>query len=305
MELMYYVICILVILLSNLDSKKCEYFAIGYILITRLSGFESDFIYNYLNYLHLEPIRILKSPFFLRELAYYLPTSFLFKILGNATLTFIVVDLILFYFLKKSFKKLQLPRMSILIYYLLFMSIFGFQNVYRQFIGTSMILIILPSLRNFKIIFPILTHNSMFIYTALLLRNRYVRIIFYLITSLIFIYYAQLKSNIQSGTGDFSLLYFIAISINFYISHLGNTRKKQLLEMRYISRILFSLSIIIFFFLSNSQSERIFMSILTITTIINLRTIQLAIKQRQFAFKTFALIYIIPTLIFSSARQFL
>lgn len=307
MELFYYSICIIYFLFADLNSKKSFYVVLGYIIITRTSGFESDFLYSYVNYLELTPYRILTSPFYYREILYYLPTVLIYKVIPNPTITFILIDIMVLLLIRRSFKKLGLPSLTLVLFYLIFPSVLGFQNVYRQFLAISFMVIIASNINWFKFILPVLLHNMTAVFFPVIIRNTLWKITSVITLALGLIIFQNLKSEIDSGQGDFTSLYFIIIVINLLIGLFLESLCKRKIKKSPI-QLLINLSIVatvITIILSGSQSERLLMSILTFQILLNLPLILNSFKQKKLAYKFYGLIFILPSLIFPSVKQFI
>ena len=307
MELFYYLLCIIYFLFANLNSTKAFFVVLGYIIITRISGFESDFLFSYVNYLGLTPNRIMTSPFYTREFLYYLPTVFIYKIIPSPVITFILIDIIVLVLIKKSFKKLGLPSLTLVLFYLIFPSVLGFQNVYRQFLAISFMIIIASNIKWFKFIIPILIHNMTAVFFPVIIQKSLWKIMFIIAISIGLIIYQDFKSEISSGQGDFTLLYFLIIIINLFFGLFLERLSRRKIKNN-PSQLLITFSIIasvITVILSGSQSERLLMSILTFQILLNIPLILKSFKQKKFMYKLYGLVFILPSLIFSSVKQFI
>lgn len=333
-ELLLYIILILIassaIFVNKINIIKFLYIPlfVVFILIIRNSGFDTD-IEAYSNYMQHFSIYMVK------EIAFYGMITQLYQLVENETLVFIIVDILFLLFLILNVKTIKNydKRASVIFIPLLTLSfpfIMGIENIYRQFLGT-IILLLSYSIRkkseiksNLLFFLSIFFHNSLILFLPLLIlvkcfnfsfKNRLLIattvliILIVLLTSILQGIIAGGKSNVSTGLNLSYFYYALFLSASIFF-----IMKFQYKLNIYISKfpsIYYSLFVLFpLVFLTNngsSAAERIGMSVIMIFILeLYMYSLTIQSKMKANSFRLLVLLtFSMPTVIFSSSRNFL
>lgn len=240
--------------------------------ILRDSGFIGDFLV-YKDVLKSDIKEMLNSPYYLREIGYWGGSTLFYQVLQDEVLTFLFIDFLFFAFFTCFCYKNKIPAYYVLLFFIIFPSILGIQNVYRQHLAT--ILIVISIFSQMKIPYKLLLmfsasllHNVtvLFLPFVFILRKKY---LYALVTSLgvlyILFFLGGEKSNQE--TGEFPPILYMVFIFGFFFSFLLLYKLKiRLSELNKIyfysyAVILLSLSLIT---MGGGQSKRVGMMLFLI-----------------------------------------
>lgn len=120
----------------------------------------------------------LQSLYFLREPVFWLSSQYLHTILGTPEATMIVLDMVSFAVLYLCQRLLGMPRFFMLLYLILFPTVMGMQNIYRQHLATIFCLCALALARRNHVaqypmmVLAVLSHNVAGLFVPLLFARR-------------------------------------------------------------------------------------------------------------------------------------
>jgi len=301
-ELVVYIIGIFYFVFASINSKSNFYVAVILIFAYRFSTFKEDFLSSYVPFLSYDVNEVLSNPYYLRELIYWLGSNILFRILDNEVAVFMLIDLSLLLLIKKALFRNNLPSLIILCYVMIFPYILGSQNVYRQFIATSLIVIFILNNSKFGTWIPILIHNPSFCFAPFWF-NGILRFLLLILSSILILINTNIRADNESGL-DITALYLILIFVQIFISYIFQSgiyffRRSNLF-------LIFLLNLFIFLKLPAIQAERYFMYQVTFFFFENIIGIyKSSLKEKVLFMKSYGLVFILSTLIFESSRYFL
>lgn len=320
------IISFVAILLDNINIIKYIFLPsyIFFIIVIRYSGFDTDMVI-YSQYMHSF------SFFMIKEFIFYGLITQVYNLFQNEINSFIFIDIIVLLLLVYFLRKLNKHYIMVLpIFLLSFAFIMGMENVYRQLIASIVLLYSYvirkdkEQISNLFFIISVFFHNSMIVFYPLLMLVGFFGFKFklriFLATGVLFISVILLtgvlqgiisggKSNVSTGLNmsyAYYMLYLFA-TVFFIIKFKYKVGKyiKFFPSLYYSLFILFPLT-----FLSSagsSAAERIGMTIV-LFWIFELYTYSLSIKNKikSNLFRVLLLlVFSLPTLIFSSSRNFL
>lgn len=323
MELtIYLVLCSVVVLYTVSYNKIVGLFGLSlllaYLVVTRVAEPSVDMkVY----YTLIQQFR----PYMLKEFLYYGVTHLLYGIIGFEDLAFILLDLIFLTALMLSLRSILGYKKSLFIVFLIYLSfigVMGGQNVYRQFLGSILVLIsyvyFLSGMkaRSYSIfVLSVFFHNAMVFvlpfFFYLEFRCRLVQKILFDILFLIFVGFfltwffssgIYFKSNRDTGA-DYMMLYWcFSISV-FLLAYLSKIVRKPI----FMNSFFYISSLLPFFLLSGGSTagERIFMSFFPILIFDLVRYISIFRFNQTMLRLTLFLSFVLPTFLFFSARQFI
>src|SRR3546814_2692816 len=86
---------------------------------------------------------IIFNPYYLREAGYLLTTNIVYHVIKSEIITFILFDLVIILIVIFSRKNFDFPYYYVGIYFTTFPSVLGSQNIYRQLIATTVLMLAL------------------------------------------------------------------------------------------------------------------------------------------------------------------
>lgn len=212
------------------------------------------------------------SFYFLREPISWFSMRLIYLITKSSYWSFVIIDLILFYFLFQSLRRLRVPSYGFFSILTFFPFILGFQNVYRQFIAEILMLFVISLIfsgSRKRWIFWILSlgaHNVAGIFgfiNFLNLKNRFAKFFyFFSLSSLPVVLIVGMDSKSKAETGANMSLIYIALQIIILVFVLGIRHFKISKQNKFQVILLLSfvwLSSISSIILSSAISERISM----------------------------------------------
>lgn len=168
-------------------------------------------------------IFVLKEPFVWMGLRY------LYQIVEDEIITFIIMDAISFMIIYKALKNFGVNQFAYFAFILFFPVILGMQNIYRQYFAMIFALLAISQLWDGKkrgwitYLFAILSHNVAAIFLPLLVcrARKFAKIKTVIASALVIagmVYFGETKSSADTGD-DLSLLY-IAVLIALFIANM-------------------------------------------------------------------------------------
>ncbi|MDV4314275.1 EpsG family protein [Acinetobacter indicus] len=324
----YMVMCFFGIFFCFFEIKKIVGYVVFFVLFTvfsiiaRNSELKVDMV-NYFQILSYDWDSYLTNFYYLKEPVYWLSSKFLFSIVNNELLVFILIDVIsMALFLYFCYKN-QVSNYFVFLFFCFFVSIMGFQNIYRQYLATFLIFSSVFLIKdkgdlsffkkNVVMVISILTHNvSALFYPLIYLRlGKKNLTYFFIVTCFVFYFlwkFLDTKSSSETGEvgvgvflGFLIFLFFIYSLINkfrFYGEELINFLKFIYL----IVLSLFCLSL-----LGQAQFKRVIMIALVLSIYMIYKAIELKFKKNDKILirLTFFIVLVIPCFIFNSVKNFL
>jgi hypothetical protein len=287
--------------------------SIFYVIGMRISSFDVD-ILTYANAMHKPVNEMISNSYYYKEFIYWFTTSFLYSIFNIEIAVFIVIDFLLLILLYRIVVNFKLPAYAFPLIIIFFPSIFGFQNIYRQYISIVFFLYALSLTHvhkkfNFLYFVSFFIHNSTFLFfpLPLLLLNRdlfkQLGSIIHILILLTIPIAGGLKSSFNTGNAMglfYTIISFLIFLFFLYIKKLKISYKPEIV----LSLYFFSIVLVSFYFLGE-RAERIglvmFMCILPYLI--------LAVEKNSNYKYLYRLILIVilvsPTFLFSSTRSFI
>jgi hypothetical protein len=330
-ELLIYIVLISIgsfgVLVNKINFIKFLYIPVFvvFILVIRYSGFESDIV-AYARYMHNF------SSYMIKEVAFYGMITILYDFLENEIFVFVFIDILFLILIILNIKQYD-NRASLIFIPILTLSfpfIMGMENIYRQFLG-SIVLILSYSIRqksetksNILFIVSVYFHSSLILFLPLLVLVKFFKFNFssrlFIFTTIMIILIVLLTgilhgvisgggSNVSSGL-NLSYFYYILFSVAtvFFVIKFNYKLNIYISKFPSIFYSLFVLFPLVFLTSGGSSAaERIGMSIIMIF-ILELYMYSLTIRHKLKAnlFRLLILLtFSMPTLIFSSSRNFL
>ncbi len=234
--LFYYIFLIFLAFVTALfnTNTRLSYFIfflvfVGYSVLSRDRIPKND-ILAYNSFMDI-PLYAYKDIYFLREPVYWFSSKLLYEYFDNPFPVYLIIDIFSIAVFLFALYRNKYQAYFLYLFTVFFVSVLGFQNVYRQYLATFFILaaIFLIAENKFKtkvftLILGFLTHNVVALYVPMLLATSKIKSIFRMILALIPLVVflgvvASSKSN--SETGDTNPILFIAVFIvtmMFYIA---------------------------------------------------------------------------------------
>lgn len=113
---------------------------VAYLVAARLSPLDADMI-TYEQALQRPLGAMLINPYYLREWAYWIVSGLVHQLTESTRLTFLLFDLLALYAVARARNHLQLPHYFVGLMFILFSSVLGVQNIYRQFLASCLLLL--------------------------------------------------------------------------------------------------------------------------------------------------------------------
>ncbi len=299
MVVLYLFLCIVFLVLYTTKDKfvYSSFVAIYlcFVVSLRMAEPQSDFV-NYYGFLEYDWDQYFTNSYFLREFLFWFPAKYNYEIINNPPYVYIIYDIVLILTLSVFFNKDK--KYILAFYWLIFPSVLGVGNIYRQFIIASILVyIILCKPRLFValllISISLFIHNMTIIFTPLILmRYGYIKISLSALTAMIFglIFVDNYKSAVVSGT-YMTIVYLAALF--------------TLLAFLYFQRFMFKESLVLvviaistYILLPINQAERIAM--VSFSILLTVSVLMASLKYKNTAVPV-TLIAFFPTIVFPSS----
>jgi len=323
----YIVICLFGVLFSIFDiNRRVGYFIFliafcFFSIVARNSELKVDMI-NYSIILNYDWSTYFNM-YYLKEPFYWFFSKILFEYVGVDKYVFILFDLIsMFLFVFLCYKK-EVKPYFVFLFFCFFVSIMGFQNIYRQYLATffifsSIFLVDLDSKfsflkRSLLMFFGFITHNVSALFFPVLFSGdkRFGGKLQLFISVVVFVliwYFLDSKSF--SETGEVNPLFFL-LSLSFlFFSFLVINRlviNKNNIYFFKIFTYLILLSFFCYILMGQAQLKRVVMIGLAISIYVLYRTIETKFINNDVVVVRllFFIIMVLPCFIFSSVKNFL
>ena len=291
---------------------------IGFSFVVRRAGFDADMA-NYNEFLQIKSFSI----YYIKEPVYWLGSRVIFELTESTQFVFMFYDIIFICLLLFVRSALNLPKYFPYLVLLFFPTVLGMQNVFRQFIASGFILLLLYQVISSKklpfkictLIVAGLSHNVAILFIPMIFINAKKHKLNKLFVlsglGILLLLPLVIGSKSSSDTGDlppylyvviFSMLIFMYILIfKFKFS----TNKPIYTQFLYLFFYLFSLLLLAMFFMGGAQSKRIGMLSFFISLIPLVLSIEYRFKQKVFVRVLFLVILVLPTLLFHNASSLL
>lgn len=257
------VACVISLLLSIVRVSVDKNFLLLYLLfillyfaVVRTEGYDLDInVYSRLMQSELVDFA------FIREPVIWHGQRLLYSILKDSTIVFIAFDVVLFICLGLAFRHFGLPAYSFFAALIYLPFFIGYQNIYRQFTATILMISAFSTNGYPRIIFflfAVLSHNIALVFLPLVFAVKYFRksqiILFGVFLYFIFIYIKMEKVDINTGN-DFSFLFVLFIFVISLI--LYDQSRFRFHEFRYYHLYATISCIAAYLSLSSGEVERI------------------------------------------------
>lgn len=287
---------------------------IGYLVAARYSPFDADMI-TYAQTLERPVVAMLVSTYYLREWAYWITSGLIYQLTNSAQLTFLIFDFLALLALMRARKHLGLPHYFVGLMFVLFSSVLGVQNIYRQFLASCFLLlaIVQPGKRRW-LTFALagFTQNAAFLFLPLMYayqspsRPR-VREWLFAGSAIAVLVALPIAAGTKSSAATGADLRVVYLGVLFAVAYLITIIKRGVLryDLALPLGYTFSLFLLSIFTLGQSQAERvgmlaIFMLVPFMCDIVG--------RQRELSPITRALLVVVlsaPALMFPSSLTFL
>ena len=263
------------------------------------------------------PLYFYNDFFYLREPIYWFSSKLLYDYFNNSIPAYIIIDIFsMALFLIALFKK-KYQTYFLYLFVVFFVSVLGFQNVYRQYLATFFILtaIFLLSENKFKskifvLFFGFLTHNVAALYGPILFASNKINSIFKMLGSLLPLILvlglaSSSKSNSETGETDpllFVIVFILTMIFYMTINKLRFTGK----YLRYLYYYIYSLVLIIISLpiFGQAQVKRIAMICLLISLFTLYDTIESKFKGHSLIIvRVFFILFAVSPILISSTLQ--
>lgn len=309
---------------------------VGYMMAVRFAGYDYD-MYLYARMLDAPLDFSLDNIYYVREFIFWFGLPNIYKFTQSQQWTFIVTDFIwvsmLFYALLNKRNSSKIPLFCVPFMVVFFPLLMGYENIYRQFLASIVVMFAFYGFRNKYIIYclglaALFIHNSAVIYLPLLYlysarsvsptgKLNFFQLIMFAFSFLIMvggIYYSSLGdselSKSSNSTGISLGPAYAALFMAFFVTaiFMARFRVKVLLgEYGYIVYSFFCF-LLIWPVLGGAQGERVGMMLLIIIVPMFVMHIDSIFKEptlRMAVRLLFVLLGMMPTFMFPSAFNFL
>ena len=331
LELSYYIFMMLFSYITVLYTKFFKLyvlFAIIFLILIRNVGFDTDILHF---------IDLMKQDFYsifiYREFAFWLTGRYLYHLTNNEVITYIGLDLLWFTILLFSFKKYRnkiFTRRLFIVFFVSFPFVLGIENLYRQHIGLVFTISAYllredkPKYALFLYFISIFMHNSMVMFFPLIIFKHFYNINFkfrfFISNTVLFIMLFGIylvKSGILSEIGKSSAdtgldLRFLYLSVFLSVLYLFSIKFRFSITkfLKTFPSVYFAIIIVAFMmqFDGTAPVERLAMGYLLLFTIdffIYIENKKNINKYKKLIYLLYAICFSLPSLLFSSVRNFL
>lgn len=331
LELSYYIFMMLFSYITILYTKFFKLyvlFAIIFLILIRSVGLDTD-ILHFINLIKQNFYNI----FIYKEFAFWLTGRFLYHLVNNEVITYILLDLLWFTILLLSFKIYRdktFTRKLFVIFFVSFPFILGTENLYRQHIGLIFLISSYllreknPRYALFLYFISIFMHNSMIIFFPLIIFKYFYNfnfkfrffisnIVLFIMLYGIYLVESGVLSELDKSSSNTGLdLRFLYLSIFLSVLYLFSIKFRFSITkfLKTFPSVYFAIIIVVFMMQFNGTApvERLAMGFLLLFTIdffIYIEHKRNIIKYKKYIYLLYAIGFSIPTLLFSSVRNFL
>ncbi len=236
---MIFLFCVLLLssllLCFDFNNRKKAYFLAFILLIifsffSRSMPFENDFLV-YSSFLSLNQ-DVFGDFYYSREFLYWWGSKSIYNIIGNIPYTFNILDILFFGLFSIFCFYRKLPAYFLISFFLIFPSILGFFNVYRQFLATILIVVAIFSnigfvKKTFIFLLSFFIHNVSFLFYSFIFLNskKYLMAFFTFVFSLILTIVAY-SGKSDSETGTFNPIVYVGFIFLFFFAYLSLSKFK-------------------------------------------------------------------------------
>lgn len=257
--------------------------------------------------------------YYLREPIYWLFSKYLYNFTGDTRVVLILIDVLFFLIILIAFYKKKVQTYFVFLFFCFFVSVLGFQNVYRQFLATIVLVATLFLVnsstikKGFYIFISTLIHNVSILFFPLIFvdgnKKNYLKLLFFGSGVFSFTYLLSgSKSNSETGEVP-PFIYFVFISILFLFHFILNKMKFKGEDLRYFYFYSYSLALMLLcsFLLGSAQLKRVGMICLILSLFIVYDSIERKFVgwNKIFTRVLFFILAISPCFFSSTVRDFL
>lgn len=307
--------------LKNFKSSSTYIFLmlVLYSIVVRFTGYDDDIV-NYASTLDSPLLLFFANIYYLKEWFYWIGSKLIYTVLPIKQLVFIIYDLLVFFFVFKGTKNMNLPKYFILLYFLFFPSLLGMQNVFRQFIAGSILFYSISlaysnPLSNKKYYLWLLaccTHNLSFLFLPVIFsfsdKKRDLLFMICCALGVIVLLPVAAGSKSSSSTGmNLTSLYLIVVVVVFlfYLLSLKLKIRKNMFPIIRMSIYFVFLEGAAWKFLGSAQAERIGMMMFQMSLPFIVMFIDKYYKDKNFLRIALIIILILPTFLVGNVLEVL
>lgn len=185
MELITYTFMVFLLFISAIITNKERikgklhrifYIVIILVFIYTIRSFPQSDMITYIKEFNLPLVVMLSSSYYLREAFFWLSSSFITNLFKSTTYAFWFWDILTLLAVLRIRKNFNLPDYYILLYYGTFITLLGLENIYRQFIATTFLLLSISYVLKqsklkslFFLLLAIFSHNVVIMFAPLYL----------------------------------------------------------------------------------------------------------------------------------------
>lgn len=286
---LYCILCFGAICLTLVEKKNswlyfCVFIAlVVWSVVIRLYSIQIDMI-TYTNTMSYD-WGVYQQFYFLREPVYWFTSRFLYDVTQDTFWVLVILDSVIFLFFTLVAYKTKLQPYFILLFFLFFPSVMGILNVYRQYISTVFLFLMLllsfdnPFKSKITYLICVLTHNVGAIFLPVVVaKKKFFQpkfILATLISLLAMVIMANTKS--EAETGETSPFLFVAVTTLVMAVYLVLNKfiiSKKNVDLYYINIYCFFVSLVSSVLLASAPAKRISMIALMLLFYSIYRTIE-------------------------------
>ena len=275
----------------------------------------------YISSMEISPQDLFANEYFIKNIVYWGTTSLLYHWGLSPSLIFYILDLASFILLLRARKLKHIPYYFIPLFYVSFIGIFGFQNIYRQYLATILLIYVYSIIRKrpligyFLFMFAVLIHtSSILLIGAIFIErrdgviNKYIYAIGLLLMMVLAPVVFSTDYMFNSGENYNTLYLFVVLLLTLFIIfsvRLGKSSWTEALSTLQVPLYFSGLGVLSYFSMGTSLFyERVVLLLLPFMILFVSQLIQLY-KERRFFNLGLAIILIIPTFTFSATQAML
>lgn len=315
MEFIFYIVLLIVTFISCFSYKVINVysgffafiFLIMYMLVVRYNNFDAD-METYAVALSMDWESISAHPYYLRESFFWLGGNWLYNnVTQSAELTFVLFDGLCIFLMIRACQNYKLSVFYVFLFYSCFPSVMGYNNIYRQFIGTCFTIYVFSLVYSgggwFKrgyYVFSIMSHNMTSLFFPLIFFRRKTVFCFLGLIGVLCIYYffSHTKSH-NTHTGlSLNVAYFlliIALSLFLMMDR----------ESRFVAIYSLLSSMGLFFLFEDARYERFSMFIIQVMLAFLCILVSKKCSPPVLGRMILFFLLCVPVFLFEGARQFI
>ncbi|AZN37863.1 EpsG family protein [Iodobacter ciconiae] len=300
---------------SRWTSTPVKFYIFCTLLFYSISSRFSEPVYDFHTYYSTVKLGwlVFTDLYYIKEPVVWFFTTIVYMFSGVEQLGFIFLDVLIFYLIYKSVLNFKLPLYVVLLFFVFFPSVLGFQNVYRQFLSTCFLIYsfscvyssIFSKKSAISFVLSVLSHNFTILFILPVCLRKY-RIKLLLVTILVSAAVMSVgvgeKSMTAEGGGN-GAYYFIISLIFSLLVFLVNKYLNRKQDLRIFGFLI--VAPIGLHFLSPDQAARIGLLILQVLFFYLSIFIEKNFKEKKTMRLLFVIIVSMPTFLASNTLNFI